>query len=157
MWDWIEKNRKKSRSERSRLTFILSISLTGVIVLVWSTVILPRTLSFGSQNSSKADSATPFRVLSENLGIIMDDAQRGLEGVQNIFQGDGVENADTEGSVVEDSAGTESAFPESSRGEIEVDVLDSETINPDSLEEESVKELDQSEEVTETSGSENAF
>lgn len=85
MWDWIEKNRKKSRKERSRLTFIMSSILTGVIALVWGTVVLPRTFTLNDRSESRANASTPFKVLTENLGVIIDDARSGFGAVQDTF------------------------------------------------------------------------
>jgi hypothetical protein len=90
----IKKMRKKSYADRQRATLIVSVSLTVVIVFVWSTLILPKTLAVSSEReSSRADMVTPLKTLSEDIGIIFGDIQKGATQlgveIERIFDGAG--------------------------------------------------------------------
>lgn len=106
MWDWIDKQRKKSRAERTRLTFILSVVITGAIALVWGTVVLPRTLRVNnSADESTANTSRPFQILLDNLSIIADDAKKGFDSIGEAFDSLNLElEADEETSVDEENS-----------------------------------------------------
>lgn len=106
MWDCIDKQRKKSRAERTRLTFILSVVITGAIALVWGTVVLPRTLRVNnSADESTANTSRPFQILLDNLSIIADDAKKGFDSIGEAFDSLNLElEADEETLVDEENS-----------------------------------------------------
>jgi hypothetical protein len=75
----IEKMRKKSYAERQRATLFVSVFLTALIAFVWGTVILPQTLATNKTETSRADTITPLKTLSEDVGIIVGDIRRGID------------------------------------------------------------------------------
>ena len=75
----IEEMRKKSYDERRRTTFLVSLSLTAVIAFVWGTVVLPQTLTLQEAESSRATTASPFKTLTEDVGILFGDIQIGID------------------------------------------------------------------------------
>lgn len=83
--DRIEEMRKKSYGERRRTTFLVSFSLTAVIALVWGTVILPQTLTLQEVESSRATTASPFKTLAEDVGMVLGDIQTGVGELGNEF------------------------------------------------------------------------
>lgn len=92
MLDKIEKMRKKSRAERQRMTVFLSIGITAVVALIWGTAILPRVFTLNNSENSRADATSPFKVFTESLGFIADDARKGWTDVMDVFQGSDAEN-----------------------------------------------------------------
>lgn len=83
--DRIEEMRKKSYGERRRTTFLVSFSLTAVIALVWGTVILPQTLTLDEVESSRATTASPFKTLADDVGIVFGDIQVGVDQLGKEF------------------------------------------------------------------------
>lgn len=83
--DRIEEMRKKSYGERRRTTFLISFSLTAIIAFVWATVILPQTLTLDEAESSRAATASPFKTLAEDVGIVFGDIQTGVDDLGTQF------------------------------------------------------------------------
>lgn len=141
MWDWIERQRKKSRAERTRLTFMMSVVFTGIVALVWGTVVLPRTLNMSSVEQSRANASTPFKTLLENFNVITSDAKKGFESIQEVFD-KGLSSSEEKENEV-DTEDNEDTMPEQgSIGEVVSEV---------------VKEADASRETQEGIGGEEQF
>lgn len=123
MKDFIKKIRKGSREQRERVTLFLSLAITGIIALVWGTVMLPRTLS--SHNSNKAQSSSPLSVLIENFSTMAEDAKKGWGEIQQVFDSDesGEEEKEEEGETKDQ----EELPAEGSRGEV-IDEEESEEV-----------------------------
>src|SRR5690554_4513999 len=134
MWDWIERQRKKSRKERTRIAFFMSIALTAVIGLVWGTAILPRTLMPENRVDSRAESTTPFKTLSESFGVMMSDIRNGIGSIGEMIDLSGATEEDSEVTEVEDVEGD--FLNMGTRGEL---VPEAAELNEHALEEEGVE------------------
>ncbi|MDZ7726012.1 MAG: hypothetical protein U5L75_00305 [Candidatus Campbellbacteria bacterium] len=78
MLERIKKIRKKSRGERMRITFLSSLALTSIVGLVWATAVLPRTIDLNSEDTSQADSITPFKALGQDFDVVRKDLKQGV-------------------------------------------------------------------------------
>lgn len=85
MLEKIKQFRKRTYGERKRATIIISVSLMLVITFVWGTAILPRMFTAGDQTDMRAESITPFKTLSEDLGVVWGDFQSGMSVVGEMF------------------------------------------------------------------------
>ncbi|MEX0933561.1 MAG: hypothetical protein WDZ74_02280 [Candidatus Paceibacterota bacterium] len=83
--DRIKKMREKSYGERRRTTFLISFSCTAIIAFVWGTVVLPQTLTLEETESSRATTVSPFKTLTEDVGIIFGDIQVGVDELGKEF------------------------------------------------------------------------
>jgi hypothetical protein len=52
---------------------------------VWGTAILPQTLTLDEKEPSRAATASPFKTLSEDVGVVFDDIQIGINELGKEF------------------------------------------------------------------------